>query len=935
METQNVKVCYVVNTNEEVKSIYKIDDTPDKRNDARYQGATAFSVYSYSFYPERWKEEPVRYGDLSVCIYDNDDAEKAFEYFKSFIKIISSVYDINPDIFRYVITCDNRYYLIIPAWCFGGENGDIYLPRIYKSMVFKMLDSYRNYCSNILNIDISLYSMGKLGFIYDENARLSNGRYAVPVKWCEIDSLPFIDLMKLTLQERVISDVNIDHNINDKLKKLFISSQNEIHSNDSYKNLMKKFEYLYECDFIQHCIKDIEIISDVERMYLFIVLMKFGKEGAKICHELAMCRENYSYDTTEKEIRRATFVYEPITCDKINKIYSCESVCDVTMPMLLFQKSIIDNNPNISCYRNLDDGLYFLTNPDDESSKQKISSKIEVKAQTRDIKSISWGKLVEFLDGDDVKHELVIKNAEFKGNGECVLEKLLNEGLWIEPTRKSKERVLGYIQTMQPDCRVKLVDRSGWLGRDYILYDKSFGASTTEKFMPSYTLHKNPYAVSGTLEEWKDNIAKMCEGNPLIEFVLSFAFVAPLLTPCNKDGFGIHLFGHSSSGKTTTCRVASSVYGKGDQHGFMTQWRTTDNAFESLAAQRNDSLICLDEIGQAPSKSVGEIVYMAMNGVGKGRATREGNARSRHEWRITLLSNGEKTLNDKISENGKDKMMAGQSVRVIDIEADAEMNMGIFTKLPQGMDSKTFSTYLSHSAIKYYGSPIEDFLTILTTDKERYASFVLEKCEHFIQEYCPKDASGQVVRVADHFGMIAGAGELAIQFGILPWDCGTAIAASEYCFKKWLERRSSVGDLEVEEVLKRIKIFIRKYGDSGFKEITYSNVGSCYAEFFGYKFKENDTMIYFILSEPFEREILRGVSKKSVKNKLVELGWIARNSNGNIMETKRIPDKNANMRGWALIPFKWENEVVQNDVEKGKVHQFSFDSKKMSEENIF
>ena len=105
-------------------------------------------------------------------------------------------------------------------------------------------------------------------------------------------------------------------------------------------------------------------------------------------------------------------------------------------------------------------------------------------------------------------------------------------------------------------------------------------------------------------------------------------------------------------------------------------------------------------------------------------------------------------------------------------------------------------------------------------------------------------------------------------------------------------------------------------------------MGSCYAEFFGYKFKENDMMIYFILSEPFERKILRGVSKKSVKNKLVD-------SNGNIMETKRIPDKNANMRGWALIPLKWENEVVQNDVEKGKVHQFSFDSKKMSEENIF
>ena len=52
--------------------------------------------------------------------------------------------------------------------------------------------------------------------------------------------------------------------------------------------------------------------------------------------------------------------------------------------------------------------------------------------------------------------------------------------------------------------------------------------------------------------------------------------------------------------------------------------------------------------------------------------------------------------------------------------------------------------------------------------------------------------------------MIAGAGELAIQFGILPWDCGTAIAASEYCFKKWLERRSSVGAVSYTHLIYRI-----------------------------------------------------------------------------------------------------------------------------------
>ena len=41
------------------------------------------------------------------------------------------------------------------------------------------------------------------------------------------------------------------------------------------------------------------------------------------------------------------------------------------------------------------------------------------------------------------------------------------------------------------------------------------------------------------------------------------------------------------------------------------------------------------------------------------------------------------------------------------------------------------------------------------------------------------------------------------------------------------------------------------------------------------------------------------------------------------------------MRGWALIPFKWENEVVQNDIEKDKVRQVSFDSNMAMEENIF
>ena len=39
----------------------------------------------------------------------------------------------------------------------------------------------------------------------------------------------------------------------------------------------------------------------------------------------------------------------------------------------------------------------------------------------------------------------------------------------------------------------------------------------------------------------------------------------------------------------------------------------------------------------------------------------------------------------------------------------------------------------------------------------------------FRENYAPKDADGQVLRVVDRFGLVAAAGELACDFGVVPW----------------------------------------------------------------------------------------------------------------------------------------------------------------------
>ena len=74
------------------------------------------------------------------------------------------------------------------------------------------------------------------------------------------------------------------------------------------------------------------------------------------------------------------------------------------------------------------------------------------------------------------------------------------------------------------------------------------------------------------------------------------------------------------------------------------------------------------------------MAYMLANGARKNRATRTGGARDIATWRILFLSTGEISLADKIAESGK-RARAGQSVRVVDIPADAGKGHGLFDTL--------------------------------------------------------------------------------------------------------------------------------------------------------------------------------------------------------------------------------------------------------------
>ena len=69
-------------------------------------------------------------------------------------------------------------------------------------------------------------------------------------------------------------------------------------------------------------------------------------------------------------------------------------------------------------------------------------------------------------------------------------------------------------------------------------------------------------------------------------------------------------------------------------------------------------------------------------------------------------------------------------------------------------------------------------------------------------------------RAADRFGLIAVAGELARDFGIVPWSQGDAYTASSECFGAWLDRRGGLEPAEVRYGIAQVRRFVEAHGES-------------------------------------------------------------------------------------------------------------------------
>lgn len=556
------------------------------------------------------------------------------------------------------------------------------------------------------------------------------------------------------------------------------------------------------------------------------------------------------------------------------------------------------------------DGLYFLEpTKDGRLRRRKVCAPLEVLALARDVDSREWGTLVRFSDPDNKVKQLVIPARSFNGDGLEASGRLLSEGLTIAP--KSRQLVIEYLQTQNPEKRARTTNRTGWHGVNndlvFVLPDGSIGQSDDEWLFSDSKPDSSLFRQRGTLKQWRDHVAALCVGNSRLTFAVSVAFAAPLLHLIEMESGGFHYRGTTSSGKTSALFMAGSVCGSPE---YLQRWRSTDNGLESTALSHCDAILTLDELKMIDARIAGESAYMLANGSAKVRANQNGGARNTAKWRLLFLSAGELSLSQHVAEVGK-KTPAGAELRMADIPADAGHGLGCFENLHGFENGHEFAKALGAMVNKYYGTAFPAFIEHVLKNRESLRDSLADARLKFEKATLTSEASGQAQRVAARFALAGAAGELATEWGITGWQPGEAMQAAITCFKAWLQAFGGEGSKEDRAMIEQVRHFLELHGEARFTDIERTVVDDNHTprtmNKAGFREKNHDgNLEYYCYPEVFKAEICKGFDYRAVARLLIERGFM-KGDGKNLQPKVNLPGE-GRKRVFHVLPTIWGGE---------------------------
>jgi uncharacterized protein (DUF927 family) len=140
-------------------------------------------------------------------------------------------------------------------------------------------------------------------------------------------------------------------------------------------------------------------------------------------------------------------------------------------------------------------------------------------------------------------------------------------------------------------------------------------------------------------------------------------------------------------------------------------------------------------------------------------------------------------------------------------------------------------THLHAALRRQHGTAIRAFLAELVKARAAETNNLSQTAaamQILMTKALPIEADAQVRDVARRFALVALAGELATDLGVLPWPDGEATRAAKAMLSAWLRRRGGSGSSEEAQHLRAIRLFLVEHGASRFALLHQNETGSWY-----------------------------------------------------------------------------------------------------------
>ncbi|WP_167647632.1 DUF927 domain-containing protein [Mameliella alba] len=399
------------------------------------------------------------------------------------------------------------------------------------------------------------------------------------------------------------------------------------------------------------------------------------------------------------------------------------------------------------------------------------------------------GRIIQFRNGNGVDVEMTIDRKDImKDGGGEIIDKLADSEMEIHVRdKKGKGQLLDLLHRITPQRRIATVRRPGWT-RNRSGEITGFLCPTGEfipmEGAPQLRLHSDATVKDtqplGTLAGWQE-AASAATANFYWSVGVAAGFAGPVMGLIGMRPCGLFLTGASSLGKTSAAHYAVSVWTSPlPKQGNFNSMNTTANAVEDLAVMGSGTIAGMDELGamQRP-QDLGSILFGLESGASKAR--KRGYGPEDVEFDPFVVLTYERSLREFI-------MGAGSTY-----------NDGLSVRFPtvnvsEGKKVSDKDMGKVASVSKHFGHAGPAFIRwLIAQGHVSDPSRLKDRHAELVTEIAGNGAGQQLTRAAKVFALVALAGQLAKEAGLIDFDPLQDVKTAFETFKETDEARAFTG----------------------------------------------------------------------------------------------------------------------------------------------